>query len=93
MKKPHLCRVTMFGSRVTGVRTPKNPPRAVPDLDLAIELVGDDESGWSEQSEWKDELESLLPIAVDCQWFSPTATPKVAAYMSKGSLVVFERSC
>ena len=92
MKKPELRRVTVFGSRVTGVRTPKNPPREVPDLDLAIELEGDVENGWADQSEWKDELEALLPVPVDCQWFSPAATPRVAGYMSNGSLVVFERS-
>jgi predicted nucleotidyltransferase len=92
MNKPELRRVTVFGSRVTGVRTPKDSPRAVPDLDLAIEIEGDPEDGWAEQSEWTDELEALLPIAVDCQWFSPPLTPCVADYMRKGSLVVFEHS-
>lgn len=92
MKKPEVRRVSVFGSRVTGVRMPKNPPRPVPDLDLAVELEGDPENGWSDQSDWKDELEALLPVAVDCQWFSPSATPRVAEYMSKGSLVAFERS-
>lgn len=66
-------RVWVFGSRVTGVRTPKDDPPAEPDLDVAYTLTGDDagerlaysifrEEGWSRA------LQKAIAAAVDLQF-------------------------
>jgi predicted nucleotidyltransferase len=93
--KPLIRRVFLFGSRVRGEEKPDS------DLDIAVELDPEyfpapDESGgiatWMfETTGWKDELQSIVPFAVDLEQLCPGETPTIESALQQSSRLVYEK--
>jgi hypothetical protein len=68
------------------------------DLDVAIEFdPSDDEdclTTWAcEGQGWQDELQASLPWRLQLEWYDPGgSTPRVAAGISDGSILIYERA-
>lgn len=86
----------LFGSRVTGVRTPHHPPRPVPDLDVAVELIGATEGErlgeWiCEREGWSDDLRARLPVALDMRLCDFDSTDELPKWVAAVGLLIYER--
>lgn len=81
--EPAITRIHVFGSRATGVRTAKPNPDPVPDIDLAIETVGDEPGERlaafvDHAPRWRSDLRAILPIAFSILPAQDVVGPMVA---------------
>lgn len=69
---PEVEQVWIFGSRARGVRSPKENPPPVPDLDVAYTLTGDEPGALlalsvGDGEEWRERLQAAIPVRLDLQ--------------------------
>ncbi len=93
--KQLILRVYVFGSRARGTQRDNG------DLDLAVELdprsfPGADDSGgfatWMfETKGWKEELESLIPLKIQLEYYHGDETPTVHAGVQESSILAYEK--
>ena len=93
--KPLVGRLWIFGSRARGDH------RSDSDLDIAIQLDlsaanGMDESGglatWMFDTDgWEEELEALLPFAIDLEQYRGEATPTIHQALARSSQLVYAK--
>jgi len=93
--KPLVNRLWVFGSRARGDQRPDS------DIDIAVELdvtsiQGRDYSGgyatWSFfVREWKIELNDLLGIEIDLQYFRDHETPIIMNALNQSSVLVYKK--
>jgi predicted nucleotidyltransferase len=87
-------RVYIYGSRVRGCTKDGDPVRPDSDLDVAIELAGEDEEDAFQQfmdvsTEMKQQLKQLLQWPLDLDWYHPTGSPNVYRYVNQCGEVVY----
>lgn len=92
---PLIKRVSIFGSRVRGDH------RHDSDLDVAIELdpaeyeSSDESGGWAtwmfETSEWKNELQALIPYEIHLEQYCGDQTPTIRDGLKRSSKLVYEK--
>ena len=89
---PEVDRVWIFGSRAKGVRSPKEKPSPIPDLDLAYTMAGDEPGALlalsiCEGAEWLERLQADISVPVDLQMADPEDARVWPAVLDHGVLV------
>lgn len=96
---PGVERVWVFGSRASGVRSPKPEAPPVPDLDLAYILTGGEPGESLAQSMfegegWRGLLQAAIPVPVDLQMACPDTDQRVwPAVVEHGVLIYTRDGC
>lgn len=93
--EPYVARVWLFGSRVTGVRRPKNAALGESDLDIAYQLAGAPPGellahAIFSKAKWAAALSALLPVKVDLQQAEEGDVVVMPAVRDHGRLI-YER--
>jgi len=94
-----ITRVWVFGSRATGLRTPKEAPDLVPDLDLGflVEPLPGEELGEAiayamfNKAWWTERLGTVIPVKVDLRLAQPKTDLRVWPAIKDRGVLIFQR--
>lgn len=94
--EPCIKALWLFGSRASGVRTPKTGQSPVPDLDIAFEVDGETEDERFQNAfvggvAQEVEFSRAFGVPVDLQFMDST-TPRVRSYVAKAGRRFYVRA-
>ena len=96
-RDPRVAAIWIFGSRAKGVRTPKEAPAPIPDLDVGYTLTGHDAGerlayAMFEGGRANEQLQAVISAPLDLQYADPATDARVWPAILDHGVLIYRRA-